>query len=365
MSSRHRRSTSQAGATLWTGSSCAGCPAAPVCPSIETSDACTDPALYDPSAAHPTKLAFPASRMDFEYPNFRSGGVVVEVVPRPRARVLTLSDGVHTGTIRLKGVLARLRTGKGAGSDAMAVLHGHDPRLFGLLELRAQLGPLLIEAGFTSVISPCFSTWESYPPWESLLNQALTARLATELAEHLPTIPSVGWRRHEELPRWVEWLLRNQRRSFALHPATMRTQREWDWWIEGLRTMRALLASDGASPPHLFVNGPSTAQRVSEVVRVWHGDVTFLTQQPWQLALHGKVLSEDLNEVPEDRDGTVLERLRVSATNFDHFVRTVDPRKATPGGLSSNGSVGTQDDGRIQDVTRSTSPTAYPLVAGL
>src|SRR5690606_19921336 len=109
--------------------SCAGCPAAHVCPSIETSDACTDPALYDRSAAHPTKLAFPASRMDFEYPDFRSGGVSVEVGPRPRARVLTLSDGVHTSAIRLKGVLARLRTGRDASSGAMAVLHGHDPSL--------------------------------------------------------------------------------------------------------------------------------------------------------------------------------------------------------------------------------------------
>lgn len=107
-----------------------------------------------------------------------------------------------------------------------------------------------------------------------------------------------------------------------MHPATMRTQCEWDWWIEGLRAMRALLASDGASPPHLFVNGPCTAHRVSEVVRVWHGDLTFLTQQPWQLALHGKVLSEELEEVPDDGVLTVLERLHISETNFDHYVQS-------------------------------------------
>jgi hypothetical protein len=321
MSTRRRSKTAHTGATLWSGSYCAGCPAALVCPSQESGDACTDPALYHPSAAHPAKLQHSADPTDFDFPDFTSGGSALDVSPS-RAQVLVLSDGAHTSTVRLKGAISRLRSGSNGRRHGMAVLHGHDPKLFALLEQRARLGSLLVDAGFTSVVSPGYSTWEPFPPWESLLNQALTAPIATELAGHIPTIPTVGWRRHEELPRWTDWLLRNERKSFALHAATVRTPREWEWWMMGLRTMRALLSEHDSCIPHLFVNGPCTADRVASVVHVWGGDVTFLTQQPWLLALHGKVLSHELQEAPEDDGLTVLERLHASEASFERFVRT-------------------------------------------
>lgn len=328
MSSRRASHSVRIEATLWSGCYCTACPAARLCTSRGASDACSEPALYDRTAAHPARLM--ATPGEFEFPDFNPGDSEPVVGEVPRSRVLALSDGVHTSTVRLKGAMARLRAGRIPGPDAMAVLHGRDLRLRDLINHRGQLGRSLMEAGFSSVISPCYSTWESYPPFDALVAQALTARFATELTEHLPTIPSVGWRRHDELPRWADWLLRNNQRSFAMHPATMRTQYEWDWWIAGLWRIRTLLASDSERPPHIFVNGPCTAPRVSEVIRVWRGPVTFLTQQPWQLALYGKVLSEELEEVPEDRALTVLERLQLSVTNFDRFVQSQETALVGP-----------------------------------
>lgn len=325
MSSRHRRDPPQSQPTLWSGTYCTACPASTVCPSFDTDDACSSTALYHPSAAHPAKLITHADQKDFQYPDFPLGVTAFDGSQRARTRVLVLSDGVHTDTVRLRGAVARLRGAERPAGGATAVLHGHDEVLFGLLEKRAQLGQLLLDAGFDTVISPCFSTWEPYPPWESLLNQSLTARLATELASQLRTIPSLAWRRHSELARWADWLVRNEQVSFALHPATMRTRNEWEWWTSGLQSLRDLLTQSGTkSPLHLYVNGPCTAQRVTDVVRIWRGDVTFLTQQPWQLAIHGKVLSADLDEVPADSESTVSELLRVSETNFDRFVRFLE-----------------------------------------
>lgn len=298
-------------AGLWTASYCASCPAHPVCAAVNTDSACGSPAEYPQTSAHPEYLAHTARREDFAFPPFQSGDRTGTI---PRGPLLTVSDGTLTPNVKLHDLLAAVRrTSRNDHTGNLAVLHGPDKYLHALLRYRGSLGQRLAEAGFTAAIAPGYSTWDQHTPFEALLAQALTARIATELDANLPTVPTVIWRTHGELTRWTTWVIENNRQAIALHPGPLRTASEWAWWTDGLVVLRELLHR---RPMHAFVNGPCTHARFADVIRIWGTDVSFMTQQPWATAIKGKLINPDdfSDDALDPEDRTAAERLSVNIT---------------------------------------------------
>lgn len=310
-------------AGLWTSSYCAPCPARPLCHAADTDAACGSPAEYPRTSANPENLARTAIVDDFEFPSFQSTdrtGVV------PRLPLLVISDGTLTPNVKLRHLLPPIRgTSTKDHRGNVAVLHGRDKHLHALLRHRGRLGERLASAGFASVVAPGFSTWDDHSPFEAMLAQALTARVATELDGVLPTVPTVVWRSHEELSRWAHWVIENGRRSIALHPGPLRTEPEWAWWTDGLGVLRKSLIGYEI---HAYVNGPCTRGRLADVIRIWGREVTFLTQQPWATAIKGRIIDQDdfSTAVPDPDDRSAADRLRLNATVVH---RCIDELKAS------------------------------------
>ena len=304
-------------AGLWTASYCAPCPARSLCAAVDTDSACGSPAEYPQASAHPEHLAATADGSDFELPAFQS---VDSTSTLTRTPLLIVSDGNLTPNVKLQHLLAAVRGTTGRShTGKLAVLHGSDRHLYGLLRRRGRLGERLTSAGFVGAIAPGFSTWESHPPFEALLAQGLSARVATELDRVIPTVPTVVWRTHEELQRWSSWIHQNDRASIALHPGPLRTGSEWEWWTRGLGILRELAASRDL---HIFVNGPCTRDRMGDVVRIWGPEVTFMTQHPWAAAMKGKVIDpEDFSKtLPDPDERTAADRLRDNESAIRSYV---------------------------------------------
>lgn len=219
----------------------------------------------------------------------------------------------------------------------IAVLQGRDSYLIRLWRRRGRLGPALVHAGFIAAIGPGYSTWADHTPWESLVAMAMSTNVAVDLANYLPTVPTIVWRNHEDLSRWAAWIRRNNLRCIALHSGSMRTRVEWAWWCAGVRELSALLLSESAAfVPRLLVNGPTAPQRISDVRDAWPGALTYVSQHPWELAIHGKALRGDLTvEVAaRDEDPTLLfVENRRAFEAFIHSVcapvRSESPRRAS------------------------------------
>lgn len=311
-------------ATLWAGRHCVGCPASQVCVAARTDDACGHPSQYPSSVLHPASLRSQAKPSDFHLRPFASPDTTF-LLPRPH--LLTISDGSLTGTVRLKEVLAAVRrTSTGADHlGRLAVLHGRDRDLIRLIRERGRLGRRLFDIGFIGAISPSYSTWADHPPWESLMSEALTAAIATEIDQHLPTIPSIVWRAHEELDRWASWIIDSNRRAIALHSGPLRQDSEWAWWLLGIERLRSHF-SDTAMP-HLYVNGPSTKPRLADVIDIWGTQVTFLTQHPFIAAVRHNVLDEAFIRTPDLDDRPPKQLLAANHERVARFLRNEFARR--------------------------------------
>jgi hypothetical protein len=147
----------------------------------------------------------------------------------------------------------------------------------------------------------------------------MSISVAADLSRHLPTMPTLVWRDHEELGRLALWVRENAVRHIALHPGALRGAEEWSWWLGGLTRLRDLLAA--ATPmPLLAVTGPCAADRVVHVLNAWPVDVTFVTQHPWELAIHGKALRPDLGDERAARDESVKELFQANCSMFHDYV---------------------------------------------
>lgn len=307
-------------AGLWSGSYCAGCPAQSLCVDFNTDRACGHPSEYPEGSAHPESRAATSGYDDFCFPSFKLRDRAVAHVP---PHLLVISDGTLTPNVKLKHLLAAVRrTSSKDRTGCLAVLHGSDEYLYRLRGLRGSLGRRLKDAGFVGAIGPGFSTWEQHPPFSSLLAQALSAHIATEVDALLPTIPTIVWRTHDELGRWADWLLENGRQTIALHPGPLRTVAEWEWWTAGLSQLRDLLKGQSV---HAYVNGPCTHARLADVVNVWGPTVTFMTQHPWATAVKGKLLSgDDFSASFEDsEERSDAERLALNESLIAEYLRAL------------------------------------------
>jgi hypothetical protein len=172
------------------------------------------------------------------------------------------------------------------------------------------------------VVGPAFSTWWVDPPFSSLLAMARTAEAATVLNDHVPVVPSIVWRFSEDLQRWASWLKQSGAKATCVDLGTLRTRSALSWALDAIVELGELL---GRSVPTLLVNGPSTPDRLHDVFAAWPGRVVPMSQHPWQLAQHGKLLNDELSASPAP--GIHVNELAVlNADTFDRFVRRIAAR---------------------------------------
>lgn len=123
------------------------------------------------------------------------------------------------------------------------------------------------------------------------------------------------------------WVGDNSLGQIALHPGALRGADEWAWWISGVAQLR-----DALSPvaPRLLVTGPCTTDRIRAVLDTWDNSVTFVTQHPWELAIHGKALLPDLDDERAASDESVEELFQANCETFKEAVDNAQHRLRRP-----------------------------------
>lgn len=293
-----------------------------MCTSANTDDACGHPSEYPRVSLHPQALTSPASPLQVELRDFDALQGSDPVRPGSTLIVADGSRRTPGDAVRLANVLPVLAMESTADHRGrIALLQGRDRYLIRLWKQRGQLGSALIRAGFVAAIGPGYSTWADHTPWESMVAMAMSASVAADLAKYLPIVPTVVWRNHEDLPRWAAWIRRNGLVCIALHSGSLRTPAEWAWWCAGVNELSALLVDDSVrSLPRLLVNGPSAPRRINDVRNAWPGRITYVTQHPWELAIHGKVLRVDLTEEVAARNEDPTDLLAENRRMFEAFI---------------------------------------------
>lgn len=283
---------------------------------MDTAEACGDPAECPPKSLHPRHLRGDSGRhLALRTVAASDGAAVV------RGAALFIADGSERTpgeAVRLRNALTSLSASRPAAHvGRVAVLQGGDRLLHRLWRRRGQLGSALVAAGYRAAVGPGFSTWADHTPWESLVASAMSISVAADLSRHLPTIPTLVWRNHEDLTRLAAWVAENGLRQVALHPGALRGPQEWSWWVEGLARLLAALPDE---VPRMVVTGPCAPERLRAVLDVWPAPVTFATQHPWELAIHGKVLLPDLTDEPAARDESTAQLFEANCATFSTFV---------------------------------------------
>jgi hypothetical protein len=289
---------------------CTACAGSRLCGAVETTDACGDPVEYRPggltveSAPNMTEdeLRLPA---DVEWPALPALGASLVIG--------TSFGSAGCDAVRLKEVLARAR--QAGGTDhfrgRVIVLHGSDHQLLRLGGQDGAIARVLGHRGAAAVIGPGFSTWWDWTPFESLVAMARSAGVAAQLARVTPTVPTIVWRNEHDLARWAAWIRETRPGAVAVDLGTARSPARWAWALRGIACLAQQL--DAGTALRLIANGPSTIDRMAAVRAAWRSDLTFASQNPWQLAQGGKRLLENLEVVPDSVPRPELEQVNREA----------------------------------------------------
>lgn len=239
---------------------------------------------------------------------------------------LTLTDRHHgelAGGVRLKDALriARRCSSPSEPIESIAVLLGEDRLLEHVWAKRGRLGQQLELAGFSSVVTPGFSTYWNDTPFASVVSIARSAQVAVALARHLPTIPTIVWRYHEDLDRWAAWIAAGEVETICLDLGPLAPASWFSWGLDAARYLSEACRQIGGTTPRLLAHGPFTLERFAAVHDAWRGPVTFASQQPWSRAIHGRELDAQLNNVIADVRAPTTELLEVNAHNFEMAAR--------------------------------------------
>lgn len=266
-------------------------------------DACGDPAEYRPGGLTVDDAGNIApAEFDLRVPTV---GRPLPVLPDALV-IGTTVDTTACSAVRLVDVLRYVRRDEPVDMSAHAAfLYGSDANLRRLARCEGTIGRRLASADVQVVISPAFSTWWDWSPFDSLTAMALSANFAITLAEHVPTIPTVVWRHRHDLVRWSEWIAVTGAEAIAVDLGTLRRADHWAWGMSGLAVLAEQLAMRDATP-RIVVHGPSTVGRMMDVRRRWAGRLTFASQAPWLLAAQGHRMDHDLQRSPSDDDRAEL-----------------------------------------------------------
>ena len=123
----------------------------------------------------------------------------------------------------------------------------------------------LAEGGFDLIVSASFSIWFPRPRMHLLRNMMLSLQLFATLQKLGATaIPRLDWQIEHDVHRWVQWLARNPTVNVVALDAMTCESNGWDEILEGLE----ILDLETNRKLHYCINGPSVANRWSEVMSV-------------------------------------------------------------------------------------------------
>lgn len=179
---------------------------------------------------------------------------------------------------------------------AVVVLgYGEDPLVEGfwtrrvrdrLLEHVAALAPAVF-------CTPNFSMYGNQPRTEMLLNFRRNLMIAAEAARAgLTAVPNLYWFRVEDLERYLDWITdlgADRPPAIAINLQTFRTDADWNQMaLPGLTLLSLGL------PPDLpvLITGPSRADRVRTLAGLFGDRMTLTSQNPFQYAQHGALMTD-------------------------------------------------------------------------
>ena len=309
---------------------CDSCLALDVCGAAHTSDACDEPSLYGGGITLRDVGEF--TQKDFVL----DMDVGLRSIPTV-GNSLVIGDRFREGgcdAVRLKSLLDRVfgdRRGQLAG--AVGVMHGADDQLVRLGDVEGQIGAGLLTAGLRFAIGPAYSTWTFWSPLDTLVGMRYSTHFVRVLSRHLPTVPSVIWKTHRDLQRWADWIEATGAQAVAVDLGTFRRPWEWSFASDGVSELDEELARR-SSVVRLFINGPSSIERLVELRSAWRGPMTFMSQHPWLVAQHGRILNDRLEE-DQAVDAPFEELLRFNRQSFDRAVDSVIDRRPFGTGRNS------------------------------
>ncbi|WP_220448244.1 DUF4417 domain-containing protein [Nonomuraea diastatica] len=195
---------------------------------------------------------------------------------------------------RWEGADARTMLGLSAEQQAILVGHADDDMVEGLWTRRRvdHLAEVIADQSWDLVIGPDFSIYGNQPRSEHLIAMRRSLMVAAELAAAGASVaPTLHWFRHEDLQRYLDWLIDHYPAgpaAVACNLQTLRTDRAWhDLALPGLALIAATL------PPDLPVMlcGTSRASRIAELVALFGARTHVIAQSPLHYARHGTVMT--------------------------------------------------------------------------
>jgi hypothetical protein len=150
-------------------------------------------------------------------------------------------------------------------------------------------------AGFDLVLAPAWSVYDDDPRLEHLFAFRQSLQVAIALARSNPVVPTLHWSRRHDLDRQLLWARRCRARGVGIDCSTLPGRRRWLEVRAAMTYIRAALPG-----VQLHVQGPATAERLRDVVRL--GATTVYTHRPAALARARRVLGEDLRDRPGPDD---------------------------------------------------------------
>ncbi|GAB3435172.1 hypothetical protein [Flindersiella endophytica] len=193
---------------------------------------------------------------------------------------------------RLRGRAAHAALGLPPGQLALLVGYGEDPLVEAFWSRRhtGRLIEQIASQGWDLVLAPNYSIYGNWPRTEHLLNMRRSLLIAKELCDAgACAVPNVYWYRLEDLRRWATWISDTAPSAIAINLQTVRQGGDWESWTEpGLYWLAEHL------PPNVRVilTGLSRADRIALAVRLFGRRLIVVSQNPYQYALHGAVMTK-------------------------------------------------------------------------
>jgi hypothetical protein len=233
------------------------------------------------------------------------------------------SPATHEIYPRLRGRTAHEALGLRSSQLAVLVGYGEDPLVEAFWTRRHTRGLIeqIAAQGWDLVLAPNYSIYGSWPRTEHLLNMRRSLLVAKELCDAgVTAVPNVYWYRLEDLRRWAAWITETAPTAVAINLQTVRQGGEWESWTEPGLYWLAEHLREGV---RVILTGLSRADRLALAVQLFGQRLVVVSQNAYQYALHGAVMTEQ-------------GRVDVHARSSDAFATTV---RYMAGLLPDNGQV--------------------------
>ncbi|HEX7963405.1 MAG TPA: DUF4417 domain-containing protein [Candidatus Saccharimonadales bacterium] len=228
----------------------------------------------------------------------------------------------------------RARLGIPTSTKIIGLLYGDDPRLEIFWVNREVVLAELAEQGLAALVAANFSFWYNHPYLEHAINQKRSL-IIYDLAHKLgiAAIPHFYWIPQDEsnMNQIAQWI--NGRPSIDLVAFNLQTLGDEQVWRQTLEELRYLVGQLKRGP-HLLITGPQTPERIRAVAEVTGPRLTIAGADAAQLALHYRVLEEQVQNSTFSHYKKVYrgDRARCPAGQVSLF-SSASPTQTDPGEL--------------------------------